>query len=78
MTLDHVPGDVKASVDFLSAGIAVGTVAQLLPHVAAILTIFWTLIRIYETDTMQRLLKRSVRVEAAAASTIVDEEKLDG
>lgn len=29
---------------------------ELLPAVAAILTILWTAIRIYETDTVQRLL----------------------
>lgn len=56
MPLEHVPGAVKASIDVTSAGIAVGTIAQLLPHVAAILTIIWTLIRIYETDTVQRWL----------------------
>lgn len=56
MTLEHVPGAVKASGDFVSAGIVAGTIAQLLPHVAAILTIIWTLIRIYETDTAQRWL----------------------
>lgn len=58
MTLEHVPGAVKASVDVASAGIAVGTIAQLLPHVAAILTIIWTLIRILETDTVQGWLGR--------------------
>jgi hypothetical protein len=57
MTLDPVPGAVKASVDVASAGIAVGTIAQLLPHLAAILTIVWTLIRIFETDTVKAWLK---------------------
>jgi peptidoglycan biosynthesis protein MviN/MurJ (putative lipid II flippase) len=53
MTLDHVPDAVKASADVLSVGVAVGTVAQLLPHLAALLTIIWTLIRIFETETVQ-------------------------
>ncbi len=61
MTLENVPGAVKASADVVSAGIVVGTIAQLLPHVAAILTILWTLIRIYETDTVQALVRRPVR-----------------
>jgi hypothetical protein len=78
MTLDHVPGAAKASADVLSAGIVVGTLAQLLPHVAALLTIFWTLIRIYETDTVQALVRRRGRAIAPAASIVVDEEKLDG
>jgi hypothetical protein len=58
MPLEHVPDAVKTSADIASASIAVGTVAQLLPHVAAILTIIWTLIRIWETDTVQRWLDR--------------------
>ncbi len=58
MTLDHVPGAAKASVDILSFGVAVGTVTQLLPHLAALLTIIWTVIRIFETDTVRALLGR--------------------
>ncbi len=68
MTLEHVPGVVKASTDIASAGILLGTIAQLLPHVAAILTIVWTLIRIYETDTVQDVLKRSRRLADAPAA----------
>ena len=58
MTLDHFPGAAKLSFDVVSAGIAVGTLAQLLPHIAALLTIVWTLIRIFETDTVQSVLRR--------------------
>ncbi len=58
MTLDHVPGAAKASVDVLSFGVAVGTLANLLPHLAALLTIIWTLIRILETDTVRSLVRR--------------------
>lgn len=64
MTLDDVPGAAKVGGDVVSATIAVGTLAQLLPHIAAVLTIIWTLIRIYETNTVQRLLGRDVQ-EAA-------------
>lgn len=78
MTLDHVPGSVKASVDVVSAGIVVGTIAQLLPHIAAILTIFWTLIRIYETDTVQGFIRRAPRAIAPAVEMPVDQEKHDG
>jgi hypothetical protein len=63
MTLDHVPGAAKASVDILSFGVAVGTVTQLLPHLAALLTIIWTLIRIYESDTVRGLLGRAPKGE---------------
>ncbi len=68
MTLDHVPGAAKASVDVLSFGVAVGTVTQLLPHLAALLTIIWTLIRIYESDTVRELLRRPRRVAAPIAT----------
>ena len=61
MTLDHVPGAAKLSFDVMSAGIVVGTLAQMLPHIAALLTIVWTLIRIFETDTVQTVLRRRRR-----------------
>jgi len=61
MTLDHVPYAAKLSFDVMSAGIVVGTLAQLLPHIAALLTIVWTLIRIFETDTVRSVLQRRRR-----------------
>lgn len=63
MTLDHVPGAAKASVDVVSFGVAVGTLANLLPHIAALLTIIWTLIRILETDTVRELRGRPLKGE---------------
>ena len=74
MTLDHVPGAAKASVDVLSFGVAVGTVTQLLPHLAALLTIIWTLIRIFETDTL-RALVRSRRPPAAPIGADQDQDR---
>lgn len=44
--------------DAISIGVAIATVADWLPAVAALLTIVWTAIRIYETRTVQRLLRR--------------------
>lgn len=61
MTLDHFPGAAKLSFDVMSAGIVVGTLAQMLPHIAALLTIVWTLIRILETDTVRAVLRRRRR-----------------
>lgn len=78
MTLEHVPGAAKASADIVSAGIVVGTLAQLLPHIAAILTIVWTLIRIFETETVQSALRRSPPAVAPAADATVDQEKRGG
>ena len=43
--------------DLLSLGVVVGTLAQVLPAIAALFTIVWTGIRIYESKTVQNLLK---------------------
>lgn len=48
----------KHVVDALSIGTVVATLAGILPSIAAIFTIVWTGIRIYETDTVQNLLKK--------------------
>ena len=53
-----LPEGVKAAGDVLSIATLLGSFASLLPHVATALTVIWMLIRIYETDTVQRLLKR--------------------
>lgn len=44
---------VKHAVDALSIVTVVGTLADMLPSIAAVFTIVWTVIRIYETDTVQ-------------------------
>lgn len=49
---------VKITGDILSVTTVVGTLMGMLPSVAAIFTILWTGIRIYETDTVQKLLGR--------------------
>jgi len=49
---------VKAVGDAISILTVVGTLAELLPAIAAVLTIIWTAIRIWETDTMQRMFNR--------------------
>ena len=50
--------DHKTIVDGLSVGTVVGTLFEWLPPVAALFTIIWTGIRIYETDTVQKLLQK--------------------
>ena len=57
MNSDHLE-QVKSLGDGLSLTVAVGTLVQILPSVAAILTIVWTAIRIYETETVKRLMRR--------------------
>ena len=46
----------KHVVDFASIVTVLGTLADMLPAIAAIFTIVWTAIRIYETKTIQRWL----------------------
>jgi hypothetical protein len=43
----------KHAVDALSVVTVVGTLVEFLPAVAAIFTIVWTGIRIWETDTVK-------------------------
>ena len=49
---------VKHIADGLSVVTVVGTLAGILPAVAALFTIVWTGIRIYETVTVQKWLKK--------------------
>ena len=44
---------VKHVVDALSLVTVLGTLIDMLPSVAAVFTIVWTAIRIYETKTVQ-------------------------
>jgi hypothetical protein len=43
----------KHAVDALSVVTVVGTLVEFLPAIAAIFTIVWTAIRIWETDTIK-------------------------
>jgi len=45
----------KHVVDVLSFGTVIGTMAGVLPSIAAIFTIVWTTIRIYETETFRKM-----------------------
>ncbi len=49
---------VKHIVDGLSVITVLGTLVEMLPSIAAAFTIVWTGIRIYETDTVQRMFGR--------------------
>ena len=45
-------------LDVTSIGVLLGSLANILPHVAAIFTIVWTCIRIYENKTVQKWLNK--------------------
>ena len=53
----------KTTVDAISIVTVVGTLADVLPAVAALFTIIWTALRIYETDTIQKLLGKGKDVK---------------
>ena len=60
MAVEHVSEGTKHVLDGLSIITVVGTLADVLPAVAALFTIVWTAIRIWETDTIQNLFKKTV------------------
>lgn len=58
MPMNHVSESTKAIGDAASVVTVVGTLSDMLPAVAAIFTIVWTGVRIYETKTVQKLLRK--------------------
>ena len=48
----------KTLIDGLSLVTVIGTLMDMLPSVSALLSIVWVGIRIYETETVQRMLGR--------------------
>ena len=53
---DHLSENTKHIIDFASVATVLGALVEVLPAIAAVFTIVWTAIRIYETDTVQGLL----------------------
>jgi hypothetical protein len=53
----------KTAGDAVSIVTVVGTLADVLPAIAALFTIIWTALRIYETDTVQKLLGKGKDVK---------------
>ena len=53
MAVEHVSEGTKHVLDGVSVITVVGALADVLPAVAALFTIVWTGIRIWETDTVQ-------------------------
>lgn len=59
MAMNHISESTKAIGDAASVVTVVGTLSEMLPAVAAIFTIVWTGVRIYETKTVQKLLGKN-------------------
>jgi hypothetical protein len=49
---------LKHMIDGASILTVIGTLVEFLPAVSAVLSIIWVAIRIYETDTVQKLVNR--------------------
>jgi len=58
MTQDATEG-IKHVTDAVSVLTVIGTLAQILPAIAALFTIIWTGFRIYETETVRSWLGKS-------------------
>ena len=54
--IEHVNEPAKHVVDALSILTVLGTLVEFLPAIAALLSIIWSLLRIYESKTVQRWL----------------------
>ena len=54
--IEHVSEPAKHVVDALSILTVLGTLVEILPAVAALLSIVWSLLRIYESKTVQKWL----------------------
>lgn len=56
---DHLSDGVKYALDTVSIVALLGSLVSVLPAIATVLTIMWTGIRIYETNTVQRWLGKA-------------------
>ena len=54
----NVSETTKHAVDAASLFTVLGTLVDFLPAVAAAFTIVWTLIRIWETETVKKLFRK--------------------
>lgn len=63
---DQTHETAKHILDGASLLTVVGTLVEFLPAVSAVLSIVWMLIRIYETDTIQRLVNRKEAEDASS------------
>jgi len=56
--VNNIPEQTKLLVDGLSIGVIVSALNTWLPPLSALAALIWSLIRIYETQTIQNLLAK--------------------
>ncbi len=66
--------DMKQVVDTFSVATAVGTILETLPPLAALFTIIWTAIRIWETDTVQDVFQKKRKRDAKGRFVSEDDD----
>lgn len=57
--MNHHHETAKQAADALSIATVLGTLMNWLPAVAALASLVWSLIRIYETQTVQNWIKKN-------------------
>lgn len=60
-TIQAMPEGTKYVGDIITATAVLGTLVGYLPPLAAAATLLWTCIRIWETDTVQRVVTKLKR-----------------
>ena len=55
VTLDE---GMKHTIDLVSVTTVFGTLMGALPEIAALFSIAWSILRIYETDTVQKIIQK--------------------
>jgi hypothetical protein len=60
--VQHLDDPVKYVLDGASIVTALATLTEALPAIAALFTIIWTVIRIYETKTVQGWVNKAAAV----------------
>lgn len=61
----HSVEGIKHVTDAVSIVTVIGTLAEILPALAALFSIVWSCFRIYETETVQKWLKKGKQNEKA-------------
>jgi glycerol-3-phosphate acyltransferase PlsY len=56
--MQHINEPTKTIIDGLSVATVLGTIAAWLPPIAALFTIVWTAIRIWESQTIQSFVAK--------------------
>jgi len=57
--MDQVDEHLKQTLDIVSITTVFGTLMGILPSIAALLSIVWSVVRLYETQTVQKLIAKA-------------------